>query len=550
MKFLIDFTDGASDSDISAYLQSFSASIEKTFNKFTKTYLVESATTPPNSPIVNVIVNDDAEPVTLLSTTVYLDEKFGSLVTDNSIPLISLNTEDENNWWKLYSFLRPNLDVTTYSLNRRGSGNIVYVLDSGCNINHPEFAGSTVTNMWSFNNDFTDTNGHGTAISAVIAGQTCGMSNPDVKNVKIFHDGVSTKQSDLVSALDAIYNDFINTTIPGYFIVNASWAIPKNTFIESKIQAMIDVGIIFVAAAGNNGVPIENVTPASMHDVITIGSYNKDLMPSNFSNYSGVSDISYTNGEINHGELDGWAPGEDIRIPTLNGAYGLAAGTSIAAAIQSSALVYNLSHAYYPPRYNKELTVFAKEYSIVRQDMLDLSDPKYADSVNRLTTFADDLSAKVVNDNLIDSVKATPGFVLNLLQVANPKYVEKIEFMQDLPYSIRLFPQGALSGIIPDNITERYLRHVTPMKVTYRDGRIEDVNLTLHVIAIDWDDQVDSTGDEELDLKLQWNYQCANYSGCIYNEHTCFDNCGGNLWCYQGTAGCPKGAFGCWCEGF
>lgn len=550
MKFLIDFKDNSSDSDISAYLQSFSATVEKTFNKFTKTYLIESSVTPPTSSIVDVVVNDDTETVSLLNTTVYLDQNFGSLVTDGSLPLINLDTSDDSNWWKLYSFIRPELDTAVYSLNRRGTGNVIYVLDSGCNINHAEFTGSTVTNMWSFNNDFTDTNGHGTAISAVIAGQTCGMTDAAVKNVKIFHDGVSTKQSDLVSALDAIYNDFVNTTIPGYFIVNASWAIPKNNFIEGKIRSLIDLGIIFVAAAGNNGVPIENVTPASMLEVLTIGSYNKDLMPSNFSNYSGSSDISYTTGETNYGALDGWAPGEEIRIPTLNGSYGLAAGTSISAAIQSAALAYNLSHSNFPKIHSRTIYELAKEYSIIRSDMLDLSDPKYVNSVNRLTTFADDLSPKVINDTMVKAYKLTPGLLLNSLRFANPKYVEKIEFLQSLPYGIELFPQGELTGQVPMTISERYIQHSIPTRATYRDGTIDEFDLIFHVMAADWNNELDSTGDSDLDIKLQWTYYCANHGDCIYNEHTCIDNCPGVAWCDLSGAGCPKGAFGCYCNGF
>jgi subtilisin family serine protease len=549
MKFLIDFKDNSSDADISAYLQSFSATVEKTFNKFTKTYLIESPVTPPTSSIVDIVINDDTETVSLLNTTVYLDQNFGSLVTNGTIPLINLDTSDENNWWKLYSFLRPELDVATYSLNRRGNGNIVYVLDSGCNVNHAEFNGSTVTNLWSFNNDFTDTNGHGTAISAVIAGQTCGMTDAAVKNVKIFHDGVSTKQSDLVSALDVIYNDFINTTIPGYFIVNASWAIPKNTFIESKIRAMIDVGIIFVAAAGNNGVPIENVTPASMLDVLTVGSYNKDLMPSNFSNYSGGSDISYTTGETNYGALDGWAPGEEIRIPTLNGAYGLAAGTSMSAAIQSAALAYNLSHSNFPKTYDRTIYGFAKEHSFLRSDMLDLSDPKYVDSVNKLTTFVDNLSQKVIKDTIPKDYRLTPGFLLNLMEFANPKLIERVEFLQSLPYGIELLPQGEFSGQVPSNLNQRYVQHIIPTRAIYRDGTIDEFDLTFHIMAADWNSEVDSTGDPDLDIKLQFTYYCFQHGDCIYNEHTCIANCG-SAWCNQGSQYCPKGAFGCFCDGF
>jgi hypothetical protein len=547
MKFIIDFKNQATEAEITAYLNSFSGTVVKTFNRFEKTFLIESATVPPESALVEHCINDDAETINLLGTVFTLNENFGRVVNDGSLPTVTITNNQDQDWWKYYSLNSPDLDAPTYTFNRWGSGNTVYVLDSGCNTSLSEFAGTDIQNIWSFTGDFNDTNGHGTAIASLIVGNNCGVTNAAVKNVKIFDSNVVTKQSDLIAALDAIYNDWAanSATAVGYSIVNASWAITKNALIESKIQSLIDLGIVFVAAAGNNGVAIENVTPASMASVITVGSYNQDLQPSNFSNYTGGSAISYTSGDTNYGALDGWAPGEKIWIAKTDGTYAFAAGTSMAAAIHSAALAVNL-------RYNGityPVVPGMQDVAFGRQDLLDLTDPRYSNSVNKITTIICSFAGQMDSAPLVYDVQLRYGFH-NAAQVANVRLVEKVEFMADLPYGLTLTPYGKLvSEMPPAPAGQRHEEFVIPAKATYRDGTEEEFNLNLYVVALDWNSATDSTGDQDLDLKLQYTYPCYQWGDCIYNEHSCANNCPWLAWCTNANTYCPKGAYACWCDG-
>jgi len=553
MKFILDFKNQTTQAEIDSYLQSFSAAIVKTFNKFEKTFLVESTSTPPQSDIVEHIVNDETETVNLLSTVVNFPDQFGTIRTDGSVPTITITNNDEH-WWKYYSLARPDLDSETYTFNRWGSNNTVYVLDSGCNTSLNEFAGTGIQNLWSFTGEFADTNGHGTAIASIIAGNTCGVTSAKVKNVKIFDNNVVTKQSDLVSALDAIFSDMITDPAVGYNIINASWSISKNAFIESKLNDLIAAGAIIVAAAGNNGGPIENVTPASMSDVITIGSYNQDLRPSDFSAYTGGSVISYTGNETNYGVLDGWAPGEKIWVAKPDGTFGFAAGTSMSAAIHSACLAVNLGYAnIVVPRdpYNEGTMRTLMEMGLQRPDMLDLSDPKYANSTNKITTINDNF------EGVLDGIPLLYEVTLNFGRIVAPRMVNiqnisSVEFLTDLPYGLVLSPIGKILGRIPDAPEGvRFQSFTIPVKATYRDGVVEEFDFKIHVIAQDWETGVDSSGDTELDIRLQYTFYCSLYGDCVYNEHTCIDECdaeGAWGWCNYSGIYCPKGAYACWCN--
>ena len=196
--------------------------------------------------------------------------------------------------------------------------------------------------LYSITGSFDDTVGHGTAIASIISGRTCGLTDATIKVVKIFDPTVATKQSDILAALDAIATDFTSQSSPG--IINMSWSIAKNSFIDSRIQSLIDVGAIVVCSAGNSGVPIENVTPASISSALTIGAYNTEFEPCDFSNYTGSS-LSLTQNETNRGALDGWAPGIDIWSAGLNDSFYYVSGTSISAAIATCGLAYNFSGA-------------------------------------------------------------------------------------------------------------------------------------------------------------------------------------------------------------
>jgi hypothetical protein len=264
-------------------------------------------------------------------------------------------------------------------------------MDSGIEITHPEFVGKDISMVYSLTGSFDDNTGHGTALSSVIVGNTCSITNASLKVVKIFDNNVATKQSDILYALDAILHDAIASSNL-VSIVNMSWSIARNTYIEDKIRALIYAGLLVVCASGNSGLPIGDVTPAAMDEVVTVGSYNDSFNPSNFSNYTGT--LNTTPGVVNTGALDTWAPGEQIWAAALGGGYSFTGGTSISSAIYSASIAYNASQLI--AETTDILSIYRTSDGFIdnaaltvrdRRGLLNLSDPKYVTSVNKICTY-------------------------------------------------------------------------------------------------------------------------------------------------------------------
>lgn len=549
-RYLIDFKNDTSTEQVTEYLQSIGATILKEYDAFESVYLVEAPISPIDSTIIEHIIHDDDNPIQLLNTVIVADQNFGKVVTDGSVPLISV-PNDEKNWWKFYSLVDPDLDAPVYQTNRRGLGTVIYLLDSGIDISHPEFEGADVQNLFSFNNNFTDNKGHGTALASVMIGKTCGMTNATVKSVKIFDASMSTKQSDIIAALDAIYQDYKSTN-EDHYIVNASWSIEKNIFIENKIRQLMDFGVFFVVAAGNSGKPISDVTPASMPEVLTIGAYNNELKPSDFTDYAGFSEISYTPGATNFNELDGFAPGEMIWAAKLGGGYGYVAGTSISAAIQSSALAYNFATGGVTPLEYSRVSpyMYHRSTALGRRDLLDLSDPRYSLSNNQITTFLD-TRTYVGDENIILSYYKIVEKTKFVFQMFNPWHVKQIEVIGDLPSFLHITSTGKAYGIAPE-LTDagRYTKTDIPMVVTYTNGSSETINFVMLNTKDDFDTTIETTDDPTLDILLQAIFSCftAGQPGSC-SDASCVNDCE-FVGCTNtpGGGGCLKSQWFCSCN--
>lgn len=548
MHYLIDFVNTATEEQITNYLNSFNATVIKTFNRFDNIYHIETSVIPPESAIVSHCSRDDENPITLHNTVVHFDQTYGQNILTGDV--LNLDINEPNNWWKVYSFVDLDLTAPVNQIGRRGENATVYVLDSGINTTHPEFAGQAVTNIWSFVNDVStnnDTNGHGTAIASVISGRSCGITNAKVKGVKIFQKGVATLQSHMISALDAIFDDYIlsgmNAGNNGS-VVNCSWTIDRNFLIENKIRQMIDAGMLFVCASGNSGTPISNVTPAAMEEVVTVGSYNSDFKPSSFSNYTN-SAISVTPGEVNYGALDGWAPGENIHVALAAGGYSSVSGTSIAAGIHSAILAFNLNWQLTEFLSIMSPFSFISSSSFSRKDLLDLSDPKYAGSVNKISSARSNLVKEpTIQHNYFHRAVSNGPVLLNMFNVLA---CEKVEFAAPLPSGLKMNTCGRLYGTAPDinGLAEDFSLTTIPFTVTMRNGQVYSDVLELVTHKNTVDPYKLDTGDPVLNLKLQ--------SGCSSQPcgiEGCFDDCPNRDCTSIPDASCPGTKTRCCCYEF
>ena len=251
-----------------------------------------------------------------------------------------------------------------------GSGNeIVAVVDTGIDLTHPDL----INNLWVntaeipgnlidddgngyvddvhgydfFNrsSNLSDENGHGTHVAGIIAAQgnnnigVSGVSwNTRIMPLRFLGAGGSGTISDAIEAIHYAAN--MNAKI-----INASWSLSvKSRALADAIQMTESAGILFVAAAGNNGnnTDITPTYPANyaFENIVSVAATTNIDSLANFSNY-GVNSV------------DIGAPGVGIysTIPVAGGVccfgqsgYALLDGTSMAAPHVSGAAALLLAN--------------------------------------------------------------------------------------------------------------------------------------------------------------------------------------------------------------
>jgi subtilisin family serine protease len=287
-------------------------------------------------------------------------------------------------WGRLRLISRTRPFVTTWNLaqtNFSKKPNLV-IIDSGINFSHTEFQGLDTEDFYAldhFNGDFRDDAGHGTGIASYACGTNIGVhQHLTLLNCKIFSATYKPNALDLSKALDAVYDRFVaDPTIP--MVVNMSWVVNKNNYLEAKIQNMIDAGIAVVTAAGNKGMDVSLLTPAGMNSIITVGASDQDDVAAGFNNFS-IADMGIT---TNYGlNVDIFAPGVDCigADYRANNSYFKYSGTSISAGYISGCVAAIL--ALVPNTYYSDAKRILSDYSTKGPLLLDLD--KFTFNQNQL----------------------------------------------------------------------------------------------------------------------------------------------------------------------
>jgi subtilisin family serine protease len=265
----------------------------------------------------------------------------------------------------------------SYDFSEDGGGVTAYVLDSGVNASHPEFGGrvregwsyrssstalssyrdalaanaldpdegiepcanngSFAVNPTTFDNPssvdaadkgMTDNDGHGTHVAGIIGGDTTGVAKSVIiVPVRTLDSCGSGTRTMITEALTWILNHHV---VGEKAIVNLSIGFDTQvTSVDNAITALMNKGIVVIAAAGNRARSACSNTPASTLGTISVGSSTITDTESDFSNYGLCVDM--------------FSPGSDIRsaYPFLSGVtntYATQSGTSMAAPFVAGAV--------------------------------------------------------------------------------------------------------------------------------------------------------------------------------------------------------------------
>ena len=314
-------------------------------------------------------------------------KKYGELVDAENVVTPAFNT----NHLKMLCNLMSETSVS-YNAQSSGNGEHIYLLDTGVNTTHDEFAGSTVNNLYTgFDTDFADADGHGTVMASLIVGDNIGTAkDATLHNVRMMNANPYTGTvADVIDALDAIQVHH-NANTPGQTkTVVACWTASKNSLIDSKFKQLEDNNMVIVAAAGNNGLDVDNYSPAGLDSVLTVGEMNS-------AGHVGMN--VNTGGATNLGEeVDIYALGVDVSVvdTTSTTAYTTGDGTSVAAA-QIAGLVAQYTDLY------PNSDAFQIKSHLITEGMVEFRGTS--------VTFASDLitSTGATEANLTESIGVSP----------------------------------------------------------------------------------------------------------------------------------------------
>lgn len=277
-------------------------------------------------------------------------------------------TNDADNW----GVARSSADEA-WNLGYRGGGVTVAVVDTGMDVNHFQLRNQIAYNKGESGTDSLgrdkSTNGidddgnglvddyagydfagnqprifdydaHGTHVGGIIAAEhqddqagpadhVQGMA-PEAKLLPLAFIDASGGGS-LYDAMRAI--DY--AVKRGAKVINASWGgAGCSTILRDQIGGLYQADVVFVAAAGNSGLDVDNFAeyPASfnLRSQITVGATGTFNSRAQFSNFGDRA-------------VHLFAPGVEILSTVPNGKYGLMSGTSMATPFVSGAVAVLLS---------------------------------------------------------------------------------------------------------------------------------------------------------------------------------------------------------------
>ncbi|KAK6871953.1 Subtilase-type proteinase RRT12 [Candida tropicalis] len=172
-----------------------------------------------------------------------------------------------------------------------GQGVNAYVIDSGVEVNHPEFEGRASAGHDFTNEGSGDSNGHGTHVAGLIGSSTYGVAkNVRIIEVKALNSKGAGSLSTILAAIDFAVNHRLDSGRKG--VANLSLGAYKNHILNKAIEQATRTGLVFVVAAGNSNINACLTSPASSKFAITVGAiddYNDSVTA--FSNWGECVDI-------------------------------------------------------------------------------------------------------------------------------------------------------------------------------------------------------------------------------------------------------------------
>lgn len=204
--------------------------------------------------------------------------------------------------------------------SKAGAGVDAYIVDTGINLNHEDFAGR-IFNGYNFHDNTPnadDDNGHGTHCAGTVAGSQYGVAKKAnliaVKTLGRFGSGNLANVAAGVNYAVSQHQSKNNARS----VVSMSLGGGASTIIDNAVKAAWKAGLVVVVASGNSNTDACASSPARVSEVITVNAANINDRRASFSNYGPCTEI--------------FAPGQDITSAWIGSAKAIntISGTSMA----------------------------------------------------------------------------------------------------------------------------------------------------------------------------------------------------------------------------
>lgn len=290
-----------------------------------------------------------------------IDKKVRCKLPDFEVQeILTLQEATQQSGWGITAFDLPKAWEKT-----KGEGVKIAVLDSGCDLDHPDLVQNLLPgiNLINRRNPPHDDNNHGTHVAGIICAQ----------NNEIGMVGVAPESKVIpVKVLDGKGNGDLATVAEGIRwavdngadIISMSLGSPRPLQnIRKAIQYAESKGIPTFVAAGNMGISKEILYPANYPETISIGSIDENFNRSSFS----------MTGE----NLDFMAPGGKIFSTVPDNWYAILSGTSMACpfAVGVAALCLSWQRKHKPESPLKGANAYRE---LFKQHTISINNEKYA----------------------------------------------------------------------------------------------------------------------------------------------------------------------------
>ncbi|MGE5701384.1 MAG: S8 family peptidase [Clostridia bacterium] len=233
--------------------------------------------------------------------------------------LLLPNRKPNDSMYRPYQWNLPMIGMEkSWDISQGSSNVIVAVVDTGVDLDHPEFKGKLVKgyNFIDNSNVPMDDNGHGTHVSGVIAARTnnktgiAGMSwNSKIMPIKAIGSDGSGSAFDIAQGIYWATDhgaDVINLSVGNY---------TSSAALKEACKYAFDHNVVLVAASGNDA-SSQPSYPAAYKEVMSVAAVDHRKKQADFSNYGDYVDVA--------------APGVDIASTYISSDYAALSGTSMA----------------------------------------------------------------------------------------------------------------------------------------------------------------------------------------------------------------------------